>query len=134
MPLVNPTDYAPANDMVLESQFAAGFKSRPRATFMPETLRLRLAMTRAQLYAFYWFERSTLRYVGKFDWIEFRDPAQGVATYSICNPRPTHRPRRTERLWDVDVTLRVWTPFDGALLLGDGEGDGLLSDDDGVTT
>lgn len=126
-PLIEGTAYTPTGDNVLRTQFPGATKVRRRQSAAPEVVSFSLMLTRAQALVLYNFVFQTLKEVLPFDWVEFRDPARGAATYRFRS-RPHLQPKGNGNLWQADIELDLLTPFTGTFSLAASAG--LLATDD----
>lgn len=128
LPLADGLDYTPPDNIISDEMDAATW-AYPRWTGGHGTVTCRLILRPSQLWVLRQFVRETLRWTGRFDWVDFALPPHpsNVATYSfIREPRTT--PRRNGMTWLTTLELRIHARPTGVFLLD------ISNDEQGLTT
>lgn len=103
-PQLGSANYVPMFDPVLRTSMEAGApKTRLRVTAVPETFTGQLMLTSAQLATLRTFYATTLKYVGAFDWVDFRSGA--AKTYVFSKPPAQSKVANHADLWQVSLEL-----------------------------
>lgn len=134
-PLISTVQYAP-RDNVIRSEFPGSIKRRRQFTASYTDVTFRLRLSRAQCQILDDFYNITTEQVLPFEWVELRDPAHRLAVYAFNAP-PTYQDAGAggARMWDVDISLELRTPFNGQFFLTNEINSVLTTDnDEGLTT
>ena len=128
MPLTEGLSYTPPDNIVQDEMDAATW-AYPRRTGALGTVTCRLILRPGQLWVLQQFHQVTLRWVRRFDWVDFQLPLHpsNVATYSFIR-KPQVTARRSGMTWLATLDLRIHARPSGVFLLD------ISNEEQGLTT